>query len=276
MSRGALYSAGIHAILMMLAYIGLPDFLKRDTVYDPMVIAVDILPISEMTNLPKSMSKPKKDKKKEKLPKMEPKKKPKPKNKPKPKPKPKTKENPVKTPPKPKDKPKKPEAKKPQKPKEDTKKADKKAADASEKEVLKDKAKAKDEQSGDADKKPEDGQSLAENHKAYDEALPMSLSEKDAIISQFYKCWRMPAGAANDFELQVLLKVKVREDGYVTQVDLDESMHSKYASDSFYRAAVDSAMRAVQKCNPITGLPPEKYLTWKDMELNFDPSQMLY
>ncbi|NBO19672.1 MAG: energy transducer TonB, partial [Proteobacteria bacterium] len=49
----------------------------------------------------------------------------------------------------------------------------------------------------------------------------------------------------------------------------------KYQSDPFYRAAADAAVRAVQRCSPLTGLPSDKYETWKQMELRFDPKYML-
>ncbi len=50
---------------------------------------------------------------------------------------------------------------------------------------------------------------------------------------------------------------------------------SRYNSDSFFRAAADSALRAVHECSPLKNLPPEKYDTWHYMELNFDPKDML-
>jgi hypothetical protein len=43
-----------------------------------------------------------------------------------------------------------------------------------------------------------------------------------------------------------------------------------------FRAAADSAVRAVYKCNPIKNLPTNKYNSWKEMRLNFDPSMQLY
>ena len=39
------------------------------------------------------------------------------------------------------------------------------------------------------------------------------------------------------------------------------------------QAAADSAVRAVYQCQPYT-LPSDKYALWRDMILNFDPSDM--
>ena len=44
-------------------------------------------------------------------------------------------------------------------------------------------------------------------------------------------------------------------------------------SSPFFQAAADSAVRAVFQCQPYE-LPSEKYALWRDMILNFDPSDM--
>ena len=46
-------------------------------------------------------------------------------------------------------------------------------------------------------------------------------------------------------------------------------------SDPFFRAAAESALRAVlnPRCNPLK-LPPDKYQQWQTMTLNFDPKDM--
>ena len=45
------------------------------------------------------------------------------------------------------------------------------------------------------------------------------------------------------------------------------------AASPFFQAAADSAVRAVFQCQPYE-LPSEKYALWRDMILNFDPSDM--
>jgi hypothetical protein len=44
-------------------------------------------------------------------------------------------------------------------------------------------------------------------------------------------------------------------------------------SSPFFQAAADSAVRAVYQCQPYE-LPKAKYALWRDMILNFDPSDM--
>jgi hypothetical protein len=50
----------------------------------------------------------------------------------------------------------------------------------------------------------------------------------------------------------------------------------RYNSDTYYRAAADSALRAVRnpQCNPLD-LPPQKYELWKTIVVTFDPRKML-
>jgi hypothetical protein len=56
---------------------------------------------------------------------------------------------------------------------------------------------------------------------------------------------------------------------------IDPSEMGRYNSDTFYRAAADSAVRATHECSPLKNLPPDKYGSWKEMELTFNPADML-
>ena len=49
--KGLVYSAALHLSLLLLAVFGLPSFLQREIAPQPMVIAVELLPISAMTNV---------------------------------------------------------------------------------------------------------------------------------------------------------------------------------------------------------------------------------
>ena len=109
----------------------------------------------------------------------------------------------------------------------------------------------------------------------FDSTQPLSLSERDAIVSQFVQCWNIPAGSANDYTLKVGIDVALRPDGSVIGAALAPEQRGRYGNDMPFRAAVDSAIRAVHKCSPIKHLPTEKYNNWKEMRLNFDPSMQL-
>ena len=128
------------------------------------------------------------------------------------------------------------------------------------------------------DKKPEDKKTTATANKAisnhYDASLPMSLSEKDAIMSQLAKCWHPLDGAKNAKNLVVVIDAEFNADGsYIKENIANESL-GRYNSDSFFRSAADAALRAVRECSPLKNLPAEKYETWKIMELHFDPKEL--
>jgi len=102
---------------------------------------------------------------------------------------------------------------------------------------------------------------------------PLSISEQDALRRQLEGCWNIPAGARDAGDLVVLIRVRLGPGGQVLEkspvVD-----GGRMARDGFYRAAVESALRAVDICNPLR-LPPEKHALWKDMTLTFNPKDML-
>ena len=101
----------------------------------------------------------------------------------------------------------------------------------------------------------------------------LTISEKDAIRRQFYRCWIVPAGAKDLKDLVVSIRIKLNEDGEVVKTKL---LTDSKLSNSFYRAASESAMRAVNhpECKKLQ-VPKKKYETWKEIILDFDPSQSL-
>lgn len=254
---------------------GLPNFLIPPPPPEPVAVSVELLPISAISNIKPS----------EKPPAPEPEKKPDPTP-----PPPKPPAPPVKTaentpPPPPKEDPLKvkKEEKKPELKKEEPKKEEKKekAKEEDLDAILKAVKKSAQQQQKEEDKKakkepPKDAPASKSISSQYDESLPMSMSEKDAIRSQFAKCWSVPAGAKDAHSLIVVLEISVEMDGRVSQVKLASASQSRYNSDQFYRAAADSAMRAVHQCSPLKNLPVDKYGTWKQMELTFDPKEMLF
>ena len=70
----------------------------------------------------------------------------------------------------------------------------------------------------------------------------LTISEKDAIRRQFYRCWIVPAGAKNLKDLFVSIKIKLDRDGNVI---FSKLINDNKLSESFFRAAAESALRAV-------------------------------
>ncbi len=105
-------------------------------------------------------------------------------------------------------------------------------------------------------------------------ASRLMISEEDALRRQIEQCWNPPVGARDAQNLIVEVAIDVNADRTVSNAEIVDK--SRYASDPFFRAAADSAIRAVRspKCNPLE-LPADKYEQWKHIDFTFDPRDML-
>lgn len=105
-------------------------------------------------------------------------------------------------------------------------------------------------------------------------AQQMSGSETDALRAQLSRCWKLMSGARNAEDLAVDIKLFINPDRTIRDAQIADSL--RYYADSHYRAAADSALRAVRNpgCNPLD-VPPDKYEMWKVMTVTFDPKEML-
>ena len=106
----------------------------------------------------------------------------------------------------------------------------------------------------------------------------LSATEVDAIRSalnaQFSSCWNLMAGARNAEDITVSIKLIVNPDRTVQSARIVEQV--RYNQDPFYRAAADTALRAIRHPNCQTlDLPPEKYELWRDLTFNFNPAAQL-
>jgi hypothetical protein len=102
----------------------------------------------------------------------------------------------------------------------------------------------------------------------------LTASEKDLIIEQIERCWNVPVGARDAQDLNIEIKAVVNPDGSVRQATIVDT--GRYAADPFFRAAADSAKRAVlnPQCSPLR-VPPDKYEAWHDLDLFFNPKDLL-
>jgi outer membrane biosynthesis protein TonB len=102
----------------------------------------------------------------------------------------------------------------------------------------------------------------------------LSITEEDALRRQISSCWNMPIGARDAQNLIVEIVIDVNPDRTVQHAEIVDQ--SRAASDSFYRAAAEAALRALKnpKCTPLE-LPVDKYEQWKRIDFTFDPRDML-
>ncbi len=108
---------------------------------------------------------------------------------------------------------------------------------------------------------------------SHDPTRPLTMSEIDAVRHQIAQCWNVPAGAKDAEDLVIAIGMQMNPDGSVRRAEIQDQ--TRLRQDQFFRAAAESALRAVlnPRCNPLR-LPRDKYDRWKTMTLTFNPKQM--
>ena len=101
----------------------------------------------------------------------------------------------------------------------------------------------------------------------------MTMSEEDALRSQLEKCWNVPYGAKDAENMAVEIFMVINPNRTIREARIVNM--SRYHSDNFFRAAADSALRAVWSplCSPFD-VPPDKYDVWKTVTVTFNPKDM--
>jgi len=100
----------------------------------------------------------------------------------------------------------------------------------------------------------------------------LTASEMDLVREQISRCWNINAGAKDAKDLVVEIRASVQPDGTVTQATIVDQGRM---NDPVWRAAAESARRAFfnPQCTPLK-LPPDKYDTWKDLDVDFSPKDI--
>lgn len=272
----------MHMALLIVMIVGLPSLFDRTPEHEPMVMTVEVLPVTARSNVPnKSEAKPvEKELPKEKTQKEQPK----PAQQEKSEAKTAAKQE-VKQEEKPKEsvakKEVKKEEKKEEKPKEVAKTEDKKKDKAKQQDeldaLLKDLSATENNRQAEEEVKETAVDEVGKTSKDedYDPTVEIGLSVKDSIKQQIQKNWSVPAGARDVQNMTVTIAFSLDRGGNITGIDI-KANQSRYNSDPFYRAFVESAARAVRISSPLQGLPADKYRGWSKMELVFDPRDALY
>jgi colicin import membrane protein len=102
-------------------------------------------------------------------------------------------------------------------------------------------------------------------------ARQLSQSELDALRARLAQFWNPPVGARNPNELVVQVRLRLNRDG--TLAAPPQVLTS--GSSTLFMAARESAVRAIFRGQPFTMLNPANYDTWKDVEITFDPRDMI-
>ena len=102
----------------------------------------------------------------------------------------------------------------------------------------------------------------------------LSLSEEDALKAQIFGCWSIPLGLPYNENLLVRIKLKLKPDGSVIRTEILDHARMNKPGQAFYKVLAESALRAIQLCQPLR-VPTTGYERWKDLQLNFDAREML-
>ena len=105
-------------------------------------------------------------------------------------------------------------------------------------------------------------------------ASGLTLSQEDALRAQIFGCWSVPLGLPYNKDLLVRLKLELKKDGTILKSEIIDHQRMNLPGQKFYKILAESALRAVRLCQPLK-VPPTGYEKWKNIQLNFDPTEML-
>ena len=102
----------------------------------------------------------------------------------------------------------------------------------------------------------------------------LSLSEEDALKAQIFGCWSIPLGLPYNENLLVRVKLLLNPDGTILQSEILDHARMNKPGQGFYKVLAESALRAIKLCQPLR-VPTTGYERWKELQLNFDAREML-
>lgn len=101
---------------------------------------------------------------------------------------------------------------------------------------------------------------------------PLTQSEREGLIFKVQQCWNVPVAIQNASELKVTLRVSLDPDGHLkSSPELIDPVNSGLVG---VQHAYEAGRRALIRCQPFK-LPAEKYETWKEIEIVFNPQKMV-
>ncbi len=267
MIRSLIYSLTFHSVMILLTVLSLP-FMLREPIDLPPIVSVELIQISDKTNIPyapkarKLIEETKKKEDKRLVSEQAP-------------PAAKAKEKPDRIPLPNEKKEEKQIVKKKQNP-EEIKPQIRQSSEFEKKEIIDTNQiaalidKAKEEEAVIEKKKDKLTQSSQKNSFA----TGLTLSEEDALRAQIFGCWSVPLGLPYDQDLLVRIKLKLKKDGTILKSEILDHQRMNKPGQKFYKVLAESALRAVRLCQPLK-VPPTGYDKWKELQLNFNPSEML-
>jgi len=115
---------------------------------------------------------------------------------------------------------------------------------------------------------------LTQNSKKNSFAKGLTLSQEDALRAQIFGCWTVPLGLPYDENFLVRIKLELKQDGTISKSEILDHERMNRPGQKFYKVLAESALRAVRICQPLR-VPQTGYDKWKTIQLNFNPMEML-
>lgn len=106
----------------------------------------------------------------------------------------------------------------------------------------------------------------------------LTASDQAKMRAAVQRCWNTGAviGAPEPEKLIVVLEIDLNRDGSLRGAPrVANALQINLSGNRFWKVAEQTAVRAVVSCAPYDFLPQDRYDTWKEFRLNFDPSQMV-
>ncbi len=267
MIKSLIYSVTFHSLMILLTIISLP-FMLREPIDLPPIVSVELIQISDKTNIPYAPKARKiiEDAKKKENERIVSEQAP---------PAAKAKEKPDRIPLPDEKKEEKKIVKKKQNP-EEIKPEIRQSSEFEKKEIIDtnqiaaliDKAKEVEA----VEKK--ENEKVTQSTRKNSFATGLTLSEEDALRAQIFGCWSVPLGLPYDENLLVRIKLQLKKDGTIVSSEILDHERMNRPGQKFYKILAESALRAVRICQPLK-VPPTGYDKWKDLQLNFNPTEML-
>ena len=267
MIRSLIYSITFHSVLVLLTILSLP-FMLREPIDLPPIVSVELIQISDKTSIPfapkarKIIEDTKKKEEERLVSEQAP-------------PAAKAKEKPDRIPLPNELKEEKQIVKKKQNP-EEIKPEIRQASEFEKKEIVNTSQiaalidKAKEEEAV----KQTETDKLTQSSQKNSFATGLTLSQEDALRAQIFGCWSVPLGLPYDKDLLVRIKLQLKKDGTIIKSEILDHQRMNKPGQKFYKVLAESALRAVRLCQPLK-VPPTGYDKWKDLQLNFNPTEML-
>ena len=267
MIRSLIYSITFHSVLVLLTILSLP-FMLREPVDLPPIVSVELIQITDKTSIPyapkarKIIEEAKKKEEERLVSEQAP-------------PSAKAKEKPDRIPLPNEMKEEKKIVKKKQNP-EEIKPEIRQASEFEKKQIVDTNQiaalidKAKEEAAVEQKKTDKITQSSQKNSFA----TGLTLSQEDALRAQIFGCWSVPLGLPYDEDLLVRIKLQLKKDGTIMKSEILDHERMNKPGQKFYKVLAESALRALRICQPLK-VPLTGFEKWKEIQLNFNPTEML-